>query len=183
MKWMLCVGVMLVMGCASQPNRNPVGESFPQVRGKALSGEVYALPEQVQGQATVLLLAYDQNAQFDVDRWLLGLLQSGTQAKIFEVPTVNNWVAGRFGEQIDSGMRSGIPKEDWSVVVTVYDDADKIVAWTGDTNARNARVVLLDADGKAVWSHDRGYSARVMMELDAKVRGMSSAPPPNDESP
>ena len=179
MKWMMCVALTALVACASTPNRNPVGETFPIVQGKSLAGKPYKLPEAFQGSPTVLLIAYDQNAQFDVDRWLLGLLQSKTDVKLYEVPTVANWVAGRFGEQIDSGMRSGIPKEDWSVVVTVYDDGDKVVAWTGDTNGRNARVVLLDASGKAVWFHDRGYSARVMMELDAKVGEMSSSPPTN----
>lgn len=184
MKAMMCVVAMTLAACASTPNRNPTGETFPKVQGTSLSGKPYELPAAFQGSPTVLLVAYDQNAQFDVDRWLLGLLQAETKVKLYEVPTVANWVAGRFGEQIDSGMRSGIPEEDWSVVVTIYDDGDKVVAWTGDTNPRNARVVLLDASGKVVWFHDRGYSARVMMELDAKVAEMSSSPPINNtESP
>ncbi len=166
--------------CASTtPNLDPVGETFPSVRGNALSGKAYRLPEDVAGKPTVLLVAYAQDAQFDVDRWLLGLIQARLNAQIYEVPTVDGFVPTVLSDVIDDGMRSGIPKDDWGAVVTVYDDGDKIVAFTGNEQPRNCRAILLDADGKVVWFHDEGYSARLVLELEERIAELnaSSSPP------
>ncbi|MEM6731081.1 MAG: hypothetical protein AAF658_05970 [Myxococcota bacterium] len=160
------LGLVALCACASPvKNRNPVGEAFPSVRGNALSGERYRLPEDLAGQPTLLLVAYDQGTQFDVDRWLLGLLQSGIELRLFEVPTIEGWVPGLLETTIDDGMRAGIPDEDESLVITVYDDAEQIVRFTGNERKRNARAILLDAEGRVRWFHDEGYSARVLLEL------------------
>ena len=69
-------------------------------------------------------------------------------------------VPGLFANQIDSGMRKGIPEEDWGSVITVHDEAEPIVAFTGNENGSNGRIALLDAQGKVVWFTDRGFSGR-----------------------
>ena len=68
---------------------------------------------------------------------------------------------------IDSGMRSGIPEEDWAAVVTVYEEADKLAAFTGNEAGRNGRVLLLDGEGQVVFYHDRGYSVGSLKKLVA----------------
>jgi hypothetical protein len=56
-------------------------------------------------------------------------------------------------------------------VVTVYgEQGEAIVELTGNESPRNIRVLLLDAEGKVVWMHDRGFSAGKLLELDAAVR-------------
>jgi hypothetical protein len=172
-RWFLVLWLLLPACSSPQPNRDPVGMAFPQVRGEALTGEAVALPGALRGQPAVLLVGYVQNTQFDLDRWLLGLLDMGTPVAIREVPTIPGLVPGLFSDSIDAGMRTGIPSEDWSSVVTVYGDGDAIVALTGNTRPRNARVLLLDGDGIVRWFHDRGYSARVMLELDREARQLA----------
>lgn len=165
-----------VLGCGSPlPNRDPTGERFPSVRGTALSGEAVALPEDLAGEPAVLLVGYVQNAQFDLDRWILGLLQAETPVRLLEVPTIDGLVPGMIAGSIDAGMRRGIPEEDWGTVVTVYDDAADIVTFTGETRPANGRVLLLDADGVVRWFHDRGYSAGVLLKLDAAVRALGDS--------
>lgn len=161
------------VGCSSDiANRNPVGERFPSVRGNNLGGGEVVLPDDLEGAnpPVLLLVAYKQNAQFDVDRWLLGLLQAEVAVTPYEVPTVDGLVPGMIAGTIDEGMKSGIPSEDWASVVTVYDDADRIVAFTGNEDPLNARVMLLDATGNVIWFHDDGYSARVLLELRNKLQ-------------
>jgi hypothetical protein len=173
---LLAALALALTACASTtPNTNPVGEVFPSVRGNSLSGKPYRLPEDVAGRPTVLLVAYVQDAQFDVDRWLLGLLQARLNAQIYEVPTVEGFVPTVLSDVIDDGMRSGIPDEDWGAVVTVYEDGDRIVAFTGNEQPRNCRAILLDADGKVVWFHDEGYSARLVLELEKKIAELDAA--------
>ena len=113
------------------------------------------------------MIDYKQNAQFDIDRWLLGLDQLGWDTRTFEVPTLPGMLPRMFGNFIDSGMRSGIPQEDWAAVVTVYKEADKLAAFTGNEGSRNGRILLLDGAGKVVFYHDRGYSVGSLKKLVA----------------
>ncbi len=152
------------------PNRDPVGEPFPPVVGKSLTGEEVSLP---LGEPSILLLGYVQDAQFDADRWLIGLLQATPAARILEVPTVAGLFPSLIAGTIDSGMRSGIPEEDWSTVVTIYGDpAARIVELTGNERPRNIRVLLLDSNGQVRWFHDRGFSAGKLLELGAATAGL-----------
>lgn len=153
-------------------NRDPVGETFVSVEGLSLTGEERRLPEDLAGSPAVLLVGYVQEAQFDLDRWLLGLAQVESPVAIYEVPTIEGLVPGLLSGTIDDGMRSGIPQEDWPTVITVYDDAGRIIDQTGQENPRNGRVMLLDGTGTIVWFHDRGYSASKMLELDGRARAL-----------
>jgi hypothetical protein len=159
-------------GCSSGPLGTPetvVGLTFPQVEGRALSGERVSVPSAYRGAPVVLIIAYRQNSQFDVDRWVLGLLQAGISTRIVELPTIDGIVPGVVSEAIDSGMRSGIPSEDWPSVVTIYDDANRIIDAFGEQNPIPARVVLLNSSGVIEWFHDRGYSPRLALELRGRL--------------
>jgi hypothetical protein len=93
-----------------------------------------------------------------------------------EIPTIDGMLPGMFSGTIDSGMRSGIPNEDWGSVVTVYGaGAAELVRFTGNENGGNARVMLLDDEGVVLWFHDRGYSATKLLELDLTIRGFSDS--------
>jgi hypothetical protein len=170
---LLLAGGGLLVSCQSSTiaNRSPIGEAFPPVKAAGLDGTEHQLPQELKGAPAVLLLGYVQNAQFDADRWLIGLLQAETPARILEVPTIPGLMVSWFGSRIDAGMREGIPSEDWGSVVTVYgEQGEAIVELTGNESPRNIRVLLLDAEGKVVWMHDRGFSAGKLLELDAAVR-------------
>lgn len=166
----------LLAGCGSTlKNVNPVGQPFPAVAGQSLAKEPVAIPGAYAGRPVVLLVGYVQETQFDLDRWAFGLTLAKPPAAIVEVPTIPGLVPSMISGWIDSGMRSGIPKEDWASVVCVYGgDAKKIVAITGNEAPRNGRVFLLDARGQVAWFHDRGFSAAKLAELDAKARELAA---------
>lgn len=149
-------------------NRNPVGQVFPSVTGESLSGEKVSLPPSIG--STILLIGYVQKAQFDADRWIYGLLQAGIAARIIELPTIPGIFPNVISGSIDSGMKSGIPSEDWASVVTLYGSgAGTVVEFTGNETPRNIRVVLLDSAGRVRWFHDRGFSAGKLIELQKAV--------------
>lgn len=165
------VSALSLTACRSTlPNRAPLGEAFPSVRGEGLDGTAWRLPEDLAGAPALLLVGYVQKAQFDADRWLLGLLQAEAPLRVLEVPTIRGWVPRLMAGTIDQGMRDGIPEEDWASVVTVYDGAARIQRFTGTETPQNMRVLLLDEQGRVRWFHDRGYSARVLSEMLAAVR-------------
>jgi hypothetical protein len=178
---LLAVGLaalLLTAACSSPPaNRDPTGALFPAVEGRALDGTAVQLPADLAGAPAVLLVGYVMEAQFDIDRWLIGLAQLQTPVRCLELPTIEGMVPGLFSGTIDEGMRSGIPVEDWGAVVTLYgDEAAPVVELTGRQGPRNGRVFLLDGSGRVVWFHDRGFSASILMQVDARARELASTP-------
>lgn len=167
----------LAAGCSSsipsRPMADLIGQPFPSVRGEGLDNKPWALPADLAGKPALLLIGYRQNAQFDIDRWMLGILMAKTPVAMYEIPTISGLLPGLVGNQIDSGMRGGIPPEAWSSVITVYADAHHIERFTGTELGNNARVLLLDANGTVVWAADRGYLPQLALELDARVRSMT----------
>jgi hypothetical protein len=129
------------------------------VTGRSLEGKDYRIPADFAGKPVLLLVGYEMDTQFDIDRWLLGLQQARVKVRMYELPTIPGMVPRMFSGYIDEGMRSGIPNEDWGGVITIYGDADAIVRFTGNENPLPGRVLLLDSDGRVVFFHDRGYSA------------------------
>ena len=160
--------IVFAPGCGGAiPNRDPSGDPFPSVEGRDLEDRPVELPGEVAGAPAILMVGYVQETQFDIDRWTLGLLQSGTKLRLMEIPAVGGWFPATFLQStIDDGMRSGIPAEDWASVVTLYgDDADRVQAFTGTERPRNARILLLDEDGLVRWFWDQGFSPSRLLEM------------------
>ena len=161
------LSISLLLGCSSKvaAPSNIQNSNFPSVVGTSLKGEVINIPESYAGKTTLLLIGYLQKTQFDIDRWILGALQADVKAEIVEVPTIAGMVPQMVQGFIDGGMRSGIPQSDWGSVVTVYKDADKIIQALGNERPQSAYAVLLDKEGRIVWSSNIGYSAAQVLEL------------------
>ncbi len=160
------IGALGLTSCRSvYERRDPTGEVFPTVTGSALSGEKVELPSAFRGEPVVLLVGYEQQTQFDLDRWILGLTETGTKVRIREIPTIPGLVPGLFGGFIDSGMRRGIPSEDWGSVITLYSEAEPVARFTGTRDGLPGRILLLDGEGRVVFFHDRGYSAGALARL------------------
>lgn len=171
MQWLsVFFGIFILTACASQyPKQNPVNQAFPKVKGSTLSQKSVTLPKDVLGRPSVLLLGFEQKTQFDIDRWLIGLDMANIQCQIFELPTINNWLAQLFATRIDNGMRSGIPSNLWSSVITIYQDGDKLQQFTGNQQPNNARVIVLDAKGEVKYFYDQGFAVRALNGLRGKL--------------
>lgn len=188
----LLIMLTTVPGCGTTlPNQDPVGRPFPSVTGESLEGTEVALPNRLRGEPAVVLAGYAQATQFDIDRWMLGLLQMDATIATLEVPAIDGWFPSTFlRPTIDTGMRDGIPREDWASVVTLYgDEARRLQTFTGTERPGNARVLLLDADGVVRWFWDRGYSPRRLRQMlstatEGRFRGSSDydAVPPHHEA-
>ena len=159
--------LLLFLGCSTAiENRNPLNQTFPSVSGTSLERNIVSLLKDLKGQYAVLLIGYVQNAQFDIDRWILGFTDSKFSFDIYEIPTIPGMFPGMISGYIDNGMRSGIPQELWKDVITVYgDDAKKIVSFTGNERPLNARVLVINPEGKVIFFHDRGYSIPALKSL------------------
>lgn len=156
---MLFALLFLCVACSAPlPNRDPTGEPFPEVSAEALDGKVWSLPKAWSGEPTVAILGYVQDAQFDIDRWLIGLDVTQTDVKVYELPTIKGLLPRMFSAKIDEGMRKGIPKSLWGGVITVYQQGERVQRFTGSERPRNARVLLLDQAGVVRYMNDEGFS-------------------------
>lgn len=166
----LIATTVAISGCSTTyERRNPIGERFPTVRAAALDESIVAIPDNFAGKEVLLFIGYEMDSQFDIDRWLLGLTQLEVDVAVYELPTIPGLIPGMFGSVINNGMRSGIPQEDWAIVATVYDDADAIARFLGNETPLPARVVLLDKQGKVAFFHDRGYSIKSLIRMNAQL--------------
>lgn len=159
--------LFILSGCTTTfENKAVLHQQFPKVDGKNLEEIPIDMPNYFRGKHTILLIGYKQNSQFDIDRWIMGLTDSGVTAKVYELPTVVGMVPKMISGKIDSGMRLGIPKELWVDVITLYGgDAKKIAEFTGNERPLNARVMLLDTSGKIIFFHDQGYGVSYLKQL------------------
>ena len=163
------------LGCTSTiPNRDPVGEAFPTLEAEPLDAESrddwITLPADFAGAPLLLFVGYVQGSQFDIDRWLFGVLDANLEVALREVPAARGLGARLASGFIDSGMRRGIPKPEWGAVTTTYGKrAEAIARLTGTERPRNARVLLLDGAGVIRWFHDDGYSAATLIDLRAAL--------------
>ncbi len=177
------LALLLAVACSAKvPAPADLNNSlFPRVRGESLTKQEVIIPDHYRGSPTLLLIGYTQKAQFDIDRWILGALQAGVPATIVELPTIAGMMPEMVQGFINNGMRSGIPTEDWGSVVTVYEDAGKIIAALGNERPQSAYVVLIDGDGRIVWSSSRGYSASQVLDLkragESIAKGLAVALP------
>ena len=159
--------ILTTGGCmATYPNQDPTGKAFPRAQGENLDKQPVELPTAYLGSPALYLAGYSQNAQFDLDRWAIGLHQVEFSETVIEVPTIPGLFPSMFKGVIDNGMRSGIPAEDWAIVITLYGkQATPVATFTGTENPRNGRVLLLDDAGVVRWFWDQGFSATRLMEL------------------
>lgn len=174
-KFILPVLLVSLVACSSTPIpaiNNMAGKRFPQISAKSLTGETVSIPDKLIGKPAILLIGYKQNAQFDIDRWILGILQADISAQVVELPTIEGMMPRMVQDFIDNGMRKGIPKEDWASVITVYEDSPKIVEVIGNENPQNAHVVLLNKTGEIIWTANRGYSAQQILDLKKIVENL-----------
>jgi hypothetical protein len=166
--------VLLLTGCSTQyPNKDITGQTFPTVVGQTLEKKPLTIPTDLTGDFTLLLIGYVQNSQFDIDRWLIALDVTETRVSVYEVPTIQGLFPQMFSTLIDNGMRAGIPKPLWKGVVTIYDDGEKIQAFTGNEKAANTRVVLLNDEGEILYFYDQGFAVDALNEIRSMLAAQS----------
>jgi hypothetical protein len=95
---------------------------FPTLSARNLNDETVRLPGDLPGSRTLLLIAFKQEQQFDIDTWIEGLALRTSTIPWLELPVVPNFGAV-FRWYLDNAMRSGIRETAARErVVTIYTD-------------------------------------------------------------
>ena len=140
----LAFGVVAMGAFAATP---PTPSAFPTVESADLTGRSLTLPRDLPEARTIMILAFTQEQQADVDGWRAGLGLKPGDTNWLEMPVIDQpGAVGRFF--IDTGMRRGIP--DVAVrrhVVTLYTDKRTFFAQVGIRSDEQVIVMVVDRGG------------------------------------
>jgi hypothetical protein len=161
-----------------------VGRRFPSVAGQALSGETVRIPEDLLGAPALLLCAYRRGTQPDIDRWAAFAGREFPWLAVYELPIIPALVWRPFQGMIDGGMRGGVPRRQWSSVVTLYEQGATARAFLGDGGGLHTIVVLLDAGGVVNFCESGGYREATERAMAQALRALDEAhAEPGDDRP
>ncbi len=127
---------------------------FPQITAKNLNNEEVTLPDDLAGNPALVLVAFKQRQQINVNTWLdqLELIESTIEGvRVIETPTISGKKWGWMAGFIDGGMRSGIPDpEARARTITLYTDVGTFRQALGLESEDTIYGVLLDEQGAVV---------------------------------
>lgn len=146
----------------------PEALAFPRVEGSSLARTHHRLPGSLQGELNLLLIAFHQRHQRDVDSWLppaTELQRRYPDLRTYEIPVIGRgyrWMAGF----IDGGMRAAISDHGVrEATITLYVDKDRFRRSLDIAGERDIVPMLVDGDGRILWRTTGRFRASVGEQL------------------
>ncbi len=147
---------------------------FPSVNGSNLRREKLQLPQDFEGELNLLLIAFQQWQQAQVDTWLpfvRQLEETHSEVRYYELPTIRrlNPLARTF---INEGMRAGIRDQvARERTITLYLDKESFRDTLRLHSEDDIHVLLLGHEGSVVWRAEGSFTPEKGESLVAAVRG------------
>lgn len=146
--------------------------TFPTITSSDLNGRSVTLPNDLQGEKRLLLLAYDRKDQKIVDPWINMARQwklPEERLGIYEIPIIQD--PGKFmREFIDVAMKRGIPEADVRRrVITLYTNKDALLDKLAIENDKTIDILLIDADGYVLWRTEGSLTAEKQAALELAI--------------
>ncbi len=149
--------LLVIFALALSPVRataQAIGMRFPDVTGRNLEGRQLNLPADFGNGRTIVLVAFRQRQQREVDTWMpeLTALRAANQGlQVYEIPTLSSgWTPLR--GWIDGGMARGITDQQVrEVTVTLYIRKGPFKETLGITSEGTIHLFLLDGDGRVTF--------------------------------
>jgi hypothetical protein len=134
--------------------REPMAGAFPSLRARDLEGRTRDLPGALDGDPSVVLVAFERRQQAAVDSWLPWLAElrgRRPNVEVYELPTISRrWRPAR--GLIDGGMRSAIPDPGTRRrTLTVYTDVGSVLRALALEGTGTIAVVAVAPGGAIVW--------------------------------
>jgi hypothetical protein len=162
--------------------------------GRALDGTPYRLPGDLPGAVTLVVVAFRQRQQADVDRWIelavtLGVPPSPYGASqpmasaVVEVPVLGRrYLAAR--RVIDGGMAAGIADPvALARTITVYTDPTAFRRACGITTADEVSALLARRDGTVGWHAVGPPTEQHRLDLRDALAAAGPSGDPGDDGP
>ena len=178
------VAATLLLGAAPGPLAGQTAsgsreQRFPAITASALSGRKYSLPEDFDGRANVVLVAFRREQQAVVDTWLPAaqkLAAANPAVRYYELPTISRRYT-LLRPLIDGGMRGGIPDPAMrDATITLYTNVDAFRRALGLASDRTIYALLVDTRGVVRWRGEGAFTARQGAELTRATAALLAAP-------
>ncbi|MEK7431844.1 MAG: hypothetical protein AABZ74_01825 [Cyanobacteriota bacterium] len=132
---------------------------FPKISGKNLENKEYNLPSGFEGKINLVFIAFLRDQQKDIDKWLplaKTLSKKYETLRYYELHVLNETYARWF---IDAGMKAGISdKSQREKTITIYTNKKKFLESLDISNEKEIQILLLDSNGKIIWSDKGDFS-------------------------
>ena len=147
---------------------------FPEIEARGLDGRAYLLPEELEGERNVLLVAFHRHQQQAIDGWLPPLLELEQRlpgVRVYELPTISrSWSPLRWF--IDGGMTRGIPDLDARArTLTTYTAVQDVVEALGLPGTETIAVVIVNRGGRIEWQESGEFDRIHFSALTAALEG------------
>lgn len=146
---------------------------FPTVSGSNLQRTKLTLPQDFEGERNLILIAFQQWQQRQVDTWIpfaRQLEETSPAVRYYELPTSQrlNTLARTF---INEGMRAGIPDlVARERTITLYLDKKAFREALQLPGEDDIYVLLLDRQGRVLWRAEGAFSPEKGELLAAAVQ-------------
>ncbi len=141
---------------------------FPKVTGSNLNKTTMNIPEDLGGEYNLVIVAFQQRQQYDVNTWISfldALSSNNSDFEYYELPTIRSM--NRFYQRIiDGGMRAGIPSIDTREhTITLYIDKKRFQTALEIENEDDIHLYLVDRIGKVYGEWVGPYNEQAATEL------------------
>ena len=147
---------------------------FPTVSGSNLQRARLTLPQDLQGELNLVLIAFQQWQQTQVDTWIpfaMQLEETFPAVRYYELPTIRrlNTLARTF---VNEGMRAGIPDlVARERTITLYLDKKAFREALQLPGEDDIHVLLLDRQGRVLWRAEGAFTPDKGESLAAVIWG------------
>lgn len=147
--------------------------TFPTVSGSNLEGQRFELPRDFGGDLTLVMIAFQQWQQVQVNGWLppVKMLARQYGLRYYELPTLPRWDPLRQW-LLNNGMRAGIPdRHTRETTITLYTDLGRFCRALDIPDLDDTQVMLLDRAGGVCWRARGDVSPDKLAALTTAISG------------
>ena len=144
---------------------------FPRVDTANLNGTEVSLPDQLPADPTLVLVAFKQRQQDNLNVWIEKMDLTGPNAPAWvELPVIANY-GSLWRGFIDNGMRSGITEtEDRARVFTIYVDPKRFRSFFEMPTDEEIYLMVVERDGTVRETVQGDYSREKEERIRAALR-------------
>jgi|GEM_PF-3912217 len=174
-------GVAVIVAANRVPNDEPIAgetvQAFPQLEGTNLLIESVTVPNDLSGEYRLLVIAYDDDQQIFVNKWLrpLELLNDAyPQLSGYYVPMLPQDTADAALPIIGGMTLAASGDRDRERTVVVFTDVEQFNALTAINTTDQLQLFLLDSDGQIQWRGSGNYDPDTLASLESALAALTS---------
>ncbi|MEM9954867.1 MAG: hypothetical protein AAF846_24890 [Chloroflexota bacterium] len=150
---------------------------FPTITGKTVNGARRTVPQDLYGKYNVVLIAFEQHHQYDIDTWIPALKpikEKYPDLDVFELPIIEQTQTSMVGRMmVDFWMYTGIPDSDVrDHTITCYIDLQQFLSTLNMPHADQIYALLIDQTSIVYWQTSGVYTPTKLDSLTAILQDL-----------